>query len=114
MFASTMKYLYVRSHARYKSSSLLVVGYKKEMNLIIFIILCSLTSPPREIYAYAFSNGANGAYLFYIYLLPGVEISSQTKAYTGIKSLSCSSLTTNNTFRSLLAGVFVLVAFPER
>lgn len=31
----------------------------------------------------------------------------QRKAYIGIKSLSCSSFTTNNAFRNLLAGVFV-------
>lgn len=37
----------------------------------------------------------------------------EMKAYIGIKSLSCSSLTANNVFWSSLAGVFVFVAFPE-
>lgn len=95
-----------------------MVGYKEEMSLIVFIILFwGLTLPPREINAYVFSNRADGrdAYLFYMYLQRSQELkcSPQMKTYVGTESPSCSSLTAHNAFRSLLAGVFVSVAFPE-
>lgn len=84
----------------------------------IYYPFWGLTLPPREVNAYVFSNRANGrdACLLLIYLQCSQElkISTQVKAYVEIKSLGCFSLTTNNASRSLSAGFFISVAFPEK
>lgn len=50
-------------------------------------------------------------FIFYLQCSQELKISPEMKAYVGIKSGSCSSLTANNAFRTSLAGVFISVAF---
>lgn len=117
MFAGTMKGLDLFSRPRYNSRCRPALGTKGKRTLLYLLSFAGWALPPREIKACAFTNRANGrhAYLFYIYLQCSQElkISPEMKAYVGIKSRSCSSLTANNAFRTLLAGVFMSVAFPE-
>lgn len=91
------------------------LGTKRKWALLYLLSFAGLTLPPREINAYVFTNRANGrhAYLFYIYLQCSQElkISPEMKAYVGIKSRRCSSLTAKDAFRTLLASVFISVAF---
>lgn len=117
MFAGTMKGLDLFSRPRYNSRCRPALGTKGKRTLLYLLSFAGWALPPREIKACAFTNRANGrhAYLFYIYLQCSQElkISPEMKAYVGIKSRSCSSLTANHAFRTLLAGVFMSVAFPE-